>query len=99
MHELIPRVRAEIFYRNGITNSRLSYFSEKFMDVFSIAKSRVQDTFSVKTIHESVYNILKTKYSEDFGITQEDWLELADSKAKDENGAFTQEFEKIVIFV
>lgn len=96
MHELIPRVRAEIFYRNGITDSQRNSFSEKFMDVFSIAKSRVQDTFSVKTIHESVYNILKTKYSEDFGITQDEWLELVDSKVKDEHGAFTQEFKKIV---
>ncbi|MFX0027864.1 MAG: hypothetical protein ACFE8B_01525 [Candidatus Hermodarchaeota archaeon] len=29
-------------------------------------------------------------------MTQEEWLEIIDSKAKDEHGAFTQEFEKIV---
>ena len=90
-----PNVREEIFYRHGVTDFHRISFSEKLTDVFNVFKLRIQDTFR-ETIHESVYNIIKTRYSEDFGITQEEWLELVDSKAKDENGASTQEFEKIV---
>ena len=90
-----PNVREEIFYRYGITDFQRISFSEKLMDVVSIVKSRIQDTFR-ETLHESAYNIIKTKYSEDFGITQEEWLELVESKALDENGVFRQEFEKIV---
>ncbi|MFW9880534.1 MAG: hypothetical protein ACFFG0_46285, partial [Candidatus Thorarchaeota archaeon] len=90
-----PDVREEIFYRHGITDYQRSYFSKKVLDTFDIVKLRFQDTFR-ETVYESAYNIIKAKYSEDFGITQEEWLELVDSKAKDENGVFTQEFEKIV---
>jgi hypothetical protein len=90
-----PEVSEEIFYRHGVTDYQRSHFSQKVLDAFDIVKLRFQDSFR-ETIYESAYNIIKTKYSEDFGITQEEWLELVDSKAKDENGAFTQEFEKIV---
>ena len=90
-----PDVRVDIFYRHGINDYQRSYFSRKVLDAYSIVKLRFQDTFK-ETIYESAYNIIKTKYSEDFGITQEEWLELVDSKAKDEHGVFTQEFEKIV---
>jgi len=90
-----PDVREEIFYRYGITEYQRSYFSKKVLDTFDIVKLRFQDTFR-ETIYESAYNILKSEYSEDFGMNQEEWLELVDSKAKDEDGAFTQEFEKIV---
>ncbi|MFX1434656.1 MAG: hypothetical protein ACFFB1_12845 [Promethearchaeota archaeon] len=90
-----PDVSEEVFYRQGITDYQRSYFSKKVLDTFDIVKLRFQDTFR-ETIHESAYNIIKAKYSEEFGITQEEWLELVDSKAKDEHGAFTQEFEKIV---
>ncbi|MFW9874235.1 MAG: hypothetical protein ACFFG0_14110, partial [Candidatus Thorarchaeota archaeon] len=90
-----PDVSEEIFYRHGVNDYQRSYFSKKVLDAFSIVKLRIQDTFR-ETLHESAYNIIKAKYSEDFGITQEEWLELVDSKVKDEHGAFTQEFEKIV---
>jgi len=90
-----PVVSEEIFYRHGVNDYQRSYFSKKILDAFDIVKLRFQDTFR-ESIYESAYNIIKTRYSEDFGITQEEWLELVDSKAKDESGVFTQEFEKIV---
>ncbi|MFW9876798.1 MAG: hypothetical protein ACFFG0_27205, partial [Candidatus Thorarchaeota archaeon] len=90
-----PDVREEIFFRHDITDYQRSYFSKKVLDAFSIVELRFQDTFR-ETIYESAYNLIKIKYSEDFGITQEEWLELVDFKAKDEDGIFTQEFEKIV---
>ncbi|MFW9881805.1 MAG: hypothetical protein ACFFG0_52745, partial [Candidatus Thorarchaeota archaeon] len=90
-----PDVREEIFFRHDITDYQRSYFSKKLTDAFDMVKLRIQDTFR-ETVYESAYNIIKAKYSDDFGITQEEWLELVDSKAIDEHGAFMQEFEKIV---
>ncbi|MHA1985316.1 MAG: hypothetical protein ACW98D_01635, partial [Promethearchaeota archaeon] len=90
-----PDVSEGILYRHGVTDYQRSYFSKKVLDAFDIVKLRIQDTFR-ESIYESAYDIIKTKYSEDFGITQDEWIELVDSKAKDESGAFTQEFEKIV---
>jgi hypothetical protein len=89
-----PGAREAIFYRNDISDSQRSYFSEKLLKVYQIQQSEIENTFD-KSIYEIVYNTLLNSLPTDIEFTLEEWKQEVDDKAKQE-GQFTEEFRSIV---